>query len=98
MFGASAPTFTPDDLPDLTGRVILVTGGNAGLGYQSILAFIKKGAKVYMASRTESKAVCAPVLELLRYRHKNGSDPGAEKGLVRNKRYLGISIIDMDSS
>lgn len=68
MFGFSTPAFTPADLPDLKGRVILVTGGNTGLGYQSILAFIKKGAKVYMASRTESKAVRVPVQTLRFYR------------------------------
>src|SRR5690554_1414607 len=45
------------DCPSLAGRVILVTGGNTGLGYESIFQLTQKGAKVYMASRTESKAV-----------------------------------------
>lgn len=58
MFGG--PSFTPNDLPDLTGRIILVTGGGTGLGKESILAFARKGAKVYMAARSESRAVFPP--------------------------------------
>lgn len=63
MFGG--PSFTPNDLPDLTGRIILVTGGGTGLGKESILAFAQKGAKVYMAARSESRAVFPPSLPLL---------------------------------
>ncbi|RPB25726.1 NAD(P)-binding protein [Terfezia boudieri ATCC MYA-4762] len=43
---------------DLTGKVAIVTGGNAGLGKNSVLEFARHGAKVYMASRTESRPVC----------------------------------------
>ena len=28
--------WSPKDMPDLTGKVVLVTGGNAGLGYDTI--------------------------------------------------------------
>ncbi|RPB18439.1 hypothetical protein L211DRAFT_747185, partial [Terfezia boudieri ATCC MYA-4762] len=49
-------------VPDLTGKVAIVTGGlfpfacgNAGLGKNSVLEFARHGAKVYMASRTESR-------------------------------------------
>ncbi|EST07827.1 Short-chain dehydrogenase/reductase SDR [Kalmanozyma brasiliensis GHG001] len=50
------PSFKSTDIPDLTGRVAIVTGGNSGLGEVSCLELARKGAKVYMASRTESKA------------------------------------------
>lgn len=40
----------------MTGRVAIVTGGNSGLGEVSCLELARNGAKVYMASRTESKA------------------------------------------
>ncbi|RPB14759.1 NAD(P)-binding protein [Morchella conica CCBAS932] len=59
MFFSREPRFTPKDLPDLSHLVILVTGGNNGIGKESILAFCRKGAKVYMAARTESKALAA---------------------------------------
>lgn len=41
---------------DLTGRVAIVTGGNTGLGYISCRELLKKGCKVYMASRSEDRA------------------------------------------
>ncbi|PWY99142.1 NAD(P)-binding protein [Testicularia cyperi] len=50
------PNFKASDIPNLTGRVVVVTGGNSGLGETSCLELARKGAKVYMASRTESKA------------------------------------------
>ncbi|KAJ9478024.1 putative oxidoreductase ENV9 [Pseudozyma hubeiensis] len=50
------PSFKSSDIPDLTGRIAIVTGGNSGLGEASCLELARNGAKVYMASRTESKA------------------------------------------
>ncbi|KAI5819102.1 hypothetical protein BZA77DRAFT_385614 [Pyronema omphalodes] len=55
----SAPEFELSAIPDLSGRVIIVTGGNTGLGKESIAALCKAGGKVYMGSRTESKALAA---------------------------------------
>lgn len=41
LFGKS---FTPStDIPDLSGKVILVTGGNTGLGKESILQVLTPG-------------------------------------------------------
>ena len=54
----SAPAFMPDQsIPSLQDKVILVTGGNVGLGKETILQLAKHNpAKIYLASRTESKA------------------------------------------
>jgi NAD(P)-dependent dehydrogenase (short-subunit alcohol dehydrogenase family) len=51
--------WTADQMPDLTGRVVIVTGGNIGLGYESVLALAKKGTEVVMASRNMDKANAA---------------------------------------
>ena len=47
------------NIPDLTGKVIIVTGGNSGLGYESVKAFAEKGAEVIMTSRSMEKGEAA---------------------------------------
>lgn len=55
-----ASKFDPQrDIPDLAGKVIIVTGGNSGLGKETVKALLLKNAKVYMASRSRSKAEAA---------------------------------------
>ncbi len=40
-----------DPLFDFTGKVVMVTGGSRGLGYQMVKAFAERGADVIIASR-----------------------------------------------
>ncbi|WP_226019023.1 SDR family NAD(P)-dependent oxidoreductase [Novosphingobium sp. FKTRR1] len=40
-----------DPLFDFTGKIVLVTGGSRGLGYQMVKAFAERGADVIIASR-----------------------------------------------
>lgn len=47
--------WTIKNIPDLTGKVIIVTGGNSGLGYESVKAFAEKGAEVILACRNLEK-------------------------------------------
>jgi len=42
---------TPDPLFDFTGKLVVVTGGSRGLGYQMVRAFAERGADVVIASR-----------------------------------------------
>ncbi|KAJ3122125.1 hypothetical protein HK098_003104 [Nowakowskiella sp. JEL0407] len=49
-------SFSIADIPDLSGKVAIVTGGNTGLGYVTVLELARKNAKVYMAARTQSRA------------------------------------------
>ena len=44
---------------DLSGKVIIITGANTGLGYQTTLGLAKMGAKVIMACRNMDKANAA---------------------------------------
>lgn len=47
--------FSADDIPDLTGLTALVTGGNAGIGLETVKQLALHGATVYMASRSPEK-------------------------------------------
>lgn len=44
-------TFTPRDLPDLTGKVAVVTGANSGIGVHTAAELARKGAYVVLACR-----------------------------------------------
>ncbi|KAK0938015.1 hypothetical protein LTR29_010463 [Friedmanniomyces endolithicus] len=57
-FGRS---FDPSkDIPTLAGKVVLVTGGNAGLGKETVLQLAKHEPKeIFLAARTRSKAEAA---------------------------------------
>ncbi len=51
--------WTADDLPDLSGKTIVVTGGNSGIGYEAALQFARKRASVVLACRSMEKAQAA---------------------------------------
>lgn len=46
-------------MPDLTGKITLVTGGNTGIGYQTVKQLLLKNATVYLAARTPERAAAA---------------------------------------
>ena len=55
----SKEKWSKNNIPDLTGKVIIVAGGNSGLGYESLKAFAQNGAEVVMASRSIEKGEIA---------------------------------------
>ncbi|KAI9170739.1 Short-chain dehydrogenase/reductase [Paramyrothecium foliicola] len=55
----SRPTFTEKDVPELNGKVYLVTGANTGVGKEVAQILYGKNAKVYVAARSEEKAANA---------------------------------------
>jgi len=57
------PTYSTDDIPDLTGKVVIVTGGTAGIGKFTCKTLLEHNAKVYIAARNAEKA--AKVMEEL---------------------------------
>ncbi|HXH34734.1 MAG TPA: SDR family NAD(P)-dependent oxidoreductase [Plantibacter sp.] len=52
-------TWNADSLPDQTGRVVLVTGANAGLGFWTSLGLAGAGAEVILGCRSATKAQSA---------------------------------------
>jgi len=59
MAGARSDPWTLEQMPDQTGRVVIVTGANAGLGYEITAALAASGARVIMACRNLGKAEAA---------------------------------------
>jgi len=50
---------SPFDLEDMKGKVVIVTGGNSGIGYEAALKLARLGADVVVASRDPKKAELA---------------------------------------
>ncbi|KAJ3931122.1 MAG: hypothetical protein NXY57DRAFT_962070 [Lentinula lateritia] len=48
-------SFSESDVPDLHGKVVIVTGGNSGIGKQTVTVLASKGARVYLAAHTKEK-------------------------------------------
>ena len=48
--------WTHKDIPELAGKVIIITGANSGLGLESTKRLAEKGATIVMACRNLSKA------------------------------------------
>ncbi|MDG4830409.1 oxidoreductase [Solwaraspora sp. WMMD1047] len=52
-------TFTPAQLPDLTGRTFVITGANSGIGRSAARAVAARGARVVLAVRDLAKGRAA---------------------------------------
>ncbi|MGH7812473.1 MAG: oxidoreductase [Candidatus Binataceae bacterium] len=59
MPNSSGKPWTAADIPGLSGKTIIVTGGNSGIGYQAALEMARKGADVILACRSLDKARAA---------------------------------------
>jgi len=60
-------TWTTNDIPDLSGKLAIVTGATGGLGLEAALVLAGKGAEVVLAARNPSKG--AEAERLIRARH-----------------------------
>jgi len=52
-------SWTATDVPDQSGRTVVVTGANSGLGFEATRALADHGATVVMACRSEDRAESA---------------------------------------
>jgi len=74
--------WTIEKMPDLHGKICLVTGGNSGLGFETVKAFAQNGATVILASRSM----------------ENGNEAKSAIGNVKGKIHvLTLDLMDFDS-
>lgn len=59
-----ATKWTADNIPDLNGKIAIVTGANSGIGYETARALARKGATVILACRNNQKGEAA-ILQIL---------------------------------
>lgn len=58
LLSRAVPFNPASDIPDLSGKVIFITGGNVGLGKESIIQLSKhKPAHIYLSARNKDKAL-----------------------------------------
>ncbi|KAJ3503897.1 hypothetical protein NLJ89_g8230 [Agrocybe chaxingu] len=72
MVNTSRYEFDPSkDLLDMKGKVVIVTGGNGGIGLETVRLLARAGAKVYLAARNQGRAEAC--LERVK---REGLEPG----------------------
>jgi len=76
--------WTPERLGALTGKIYLITGGNAGIGFEATKLLASKGARVIILSRNAKKVKAA--MEEIKQ-----SDPSA------NIAFMKLDLASLDS-
>ena len=61
--------WTLENMPDLSGKIFVVTGANSGIGYEATKAFAMANAKVIMGCRNLERATIAKEKILAEYPH-----------------------------
>ncbi|KAJ7111798.1 hypothetical protein C8R44DRAFT_632395 [Mycena epipterygia] len=84
ILSPAGPTFIPErDIPDLSGKIVLVTGGNSGIGYQTVKELLLKNATVYLAARSAEKGTNA-ISQL-------------EVDTIKTAKFLELDLADLQS-
>ncbi|KAI9591451.1 hypothetical protein BDF19DRAFT_455054 [Syncephalis fuscata] len=79
--------YTTEKIPDLTGKVSVVTGANTGIGYHIALELARNGSRVYVACRNEERAQTA-IEKIKEDIKKNCTENKAEPDL----RFLALDL------
>lgn len=60
-------TWTARDIPDLSGKTVVVTGGNSGIGFEAALQLAAHGADTILACRDRQRAATAAAAIVARH-------------------------------
>ncbi|EAS37145.3 uncharacterized protein CIMG_02499 [Coccidioides immitis RS] len=80
--------FTEKNVPSRSGRVFIVTGGNAGIGFELCKLLYATGATVYMASRSKDRAEAAI---------KSITESSPQPETPSTLKFLHLDLNDLDS-
>ena len=85
---ATDPAWTVEQMPDLTGTTIIVTGGNSGIGLEAVRSFALNGAHVVLAVRDERRGsdAAATVEGSTEVRHLDLADLASVRAFAENWR------------
>ncbi|KAJ7190407.1 NAD(P)-binding protein [Mycena pura] len=84
------------DIPDLSDKIILVTGGNSGIGYETVKPLLLKNATVYLAARSPSKGHEA-IAQLERETGKRAKFLELDLSDLRSVRRAAEAFLSMES-
>lgn len=90
------PTYTEDSVPRQDGRVFIITGGNSGIGLALAKLLYPKGAKIYIACRSEERAQAA-IQEVIEEYKAASSQNEASKGPVGSIIYMHLDLNDLST-
>ncbi|MDR5672798.1 oxidoreductase [Halalkaliarchaeum sp. AArc-GB] len=79
-----------DDVPDQTGRRIVITGANSGIGFEAAKVLVRKGARVVMACRSLDRGEAAA--KAVRASIRNTGETNAGDVVVRR-----LDLADLES-
>ncbi|KAL7537958.1 hypothetical protein ACHAXR_008170 [Thalassiosira sp. AJA248-18] len=85
----SGPLGWNSNIPDMKGKVVIVTGANTGIGYQSALKLANAGAHTIVAARSEKKG-----LEAVKKIKQELKSAGSE---ANNVQYLPLDLASFNS-
>src|SRR5579871_4364271 len=51
--------WTVEEIPDLSGKTVIITGANSGIGWEAALEFARKGAHTILACRSTERGQAA---------------------------------------
>lgn len=89
------PTYTEASVPRQDGRVFIITGGNSGIGLALTKLLYPKGAKIYLACRSEERAQAA-INEVIE-EYKTASNDVAQDGPPGSIVYMHLDLNDLST-
>lgn len=100
LIGWIKPHWWPSEMPSQRGKVVFITGGNSGTGYETARAYYARGARVIIGCRSEERAQAA--IEEIKhgatrdvYGAVSYETPGP--GQVGSVEYIHLDLSDLDN-